>query len=122
MIDLMWVEHKRVQDVLALTVWNEDFEVLGDHRIVTMDFSQLNLDLQYRAAGLRMRKENTRTIEDKEKRPLSWKKRVKEDDWERFREILCRELIERKEHSERTGRNREDLERLAENSRNSSRR
>ena len=93
-IDLMWVEHKRVQDVLALTVWNEDFEVLGDHRIVTMDFSQLNLDLQCRPAGVR--EENTRTTEDKEKRPLSWKKRVKEDDWKRFREILCRELTERK--------------------------
>ena len=100
-IDLMWVEHKRVQDVLALTVWNEDFEVLGDHRIVTMDFSQLNLDLQCRAAGLRVREENTRRTEDKEKRPLSWKKRVKEDDWKRFREILCRELTERKEHSEK---------------------
>ena len=68
---------------------------------MTMDFSQLNLDLQCRAAGLRVREENTRTTEDKEKRPLSWKKRVKEDDWKRFREILCRELTERNEHSEK---------------------
>ena len=47
-IDLMWVEHKRVQDVLAMTVWNEDMEVLGDHRIMTMDLMRMNVDLEHR--------------------------------------------------------------------------
>ena len=42
-IDLLSVEHKRVQDVLAVRIWNEDMEVLGDHRIVTMDMLRMDL-------------------------------------------------------------------------------
>ena len=53
-IDLLWVEHKRVQDVFAMRVWNEDMEVLGDHRIVTMDMLRMDL---HRPNELRVREE-----------------------------------------------------------------
>ena len=104
MIDLMWVEHKRV--LLAMTVWNEDMEVLGDHRIMTMDLMQMNVDLEHRVGGPRVREK--KDAESKEKRPLSWKKRVKDEDWIRFREVLCQELKERKEDQRRLILSRQD--------------
>ena len=37
-IDLFWVEYRSVKRVSEVIVWNHEMEILGDHRIVTMDY------------------------------------------------------------------------------------
>ena len=55
----------------------------------------MNVDLEHRP-----RVREKKDAESKEKRPLSWKKRVKDEDWIRFREVLCQELKEKKREPE----------------------
>ena len=61
--------------------------------MLRMDFSRTN--------ELRVREE-TKDTKSKEKRPLSWKKRVSEENWKLFHELLCKELKERKRRLERS--------------------
>jgi hypothetical protein len=37
-IDSFWVEHRALQRASEVTVWDHEMEILGDHRIVTLDY------------------------------------------------------------------------------------
>jgi hypothetical protein len=109
-IDLVWVDYRIIKKVMnGLVVWNKDTEILGDHRIVTMDF-------KWRESEGREEKSTSSVDEQQdlktEKRPVSWKKRAKAEDWMVFRELLGRELKERKEEKEDgEKKEQEDIER-----------
>jgi len=87
--------------VSEVTVWDHEMEILGDHRIVTLDYKwEVAEKEQEKKKKKKKKKKRELGIENKtrvEKRPLSWRKRAREEEWKKFRELLRDEMKEKKE-------------------------